>query len=319
MNISHFVSFLEQRLITNPNQTSSNATPPSFEQSSQNKYIWLLIVDLIVFISLTVTTYNSSKKLKESEQFNPDDFRAKFLQWLVVANGVRSVSLIFILAFGNPNGDTATSWLNSILHVFPAFLFVSSYMYLATFFANIYYDHIYYDNHIMKPALTMIVQGGYTVLIILALITLVFKAYIAFFYIAEFLMAMLYLVLGSIIIYFGSKLSSIFQEKAQNNYDSSNQMGNKLSVLSFSIGGLFIVKGLSGLLTAVNAINPTKYPNVYDFFWFLILEIAPTIIYIKVGRQKETPIETPRQSSVYEMEYTNRYDRMSSFKPDFQQ
>jgi uncharacterized membrane protein len=171
----------------------------------------------------------------------------------------------------------------------------------------------------MKPALTMIVQGGYTVLIILALITLVFKAYIAFFYISEFLMAMLYLVLGSIIIYFGSKLSSIFQEKAQNNYDSSNQMGNKLSVLSFSIGGLFIIKGLSGLLTAVNAINPTKYPNVYDFFWFLILEIAPTIIYIKVGRQKETPIETPRQSSVYEMEYTNQYDRMSSFKPDFQQ
>ena len=319
MIISYFVSFLEQQIITTPNQTTSNGTSPPLEQSPQNKYIWLLILDLIVFISLTVTTYNSSKKLKESEQFNPDDFRAKFLQWLVVANGVRSVSLIFILAFGNPNGDTATSWLNSILHVFPAFLFVSSYMYLATFFANIYYDHIYYDNHIMKPALTMIVQGGYTVLIILALITLVFKAYIAFFYISEFLMAMLYLVLGSIIIYFGSKLSSIFQEKAQNNYDSSNQMGNKLSVLSFSIGGLFIIKGLSGLLTAVNAINPTKYPNVYDFFWFLILEIAPTVIYIKVGRQKETPIETPRQSSVYEMEYTNRYDRMSSFKPDFQQ
>ena len=317
MNFISFISFLEQDILTTPNQTSINSTSSLPESTPQNKYTWLLILDLIIFISLTVTTYNSSKKLKESEQFNPDDFRAKFLQWLVVANGVRSVSLIFILAFGNPNGNTATSWLNSILHVFPAFLFVSCYMYLATFLSNVYYDHIHYDNHIMKPALTMTVQGGYIILIILALITLLFKAYIAFFYISEFLMAMLYLVLGSIIIYFGSKVSSIFQEKAQNNYDSSNEMSNKLSKLSFSIGGLFLIKGLSGLLTAINAINPTKHPNVYDFFWFLILEIAPTVIYIWVGRQKEAPAETPRQSSVYEMEY--RDDRMSSFRPDFQQ
>ena len=319
MNLFSFISFLEQEILTTSNHTTSNTTSPQPEQIPQNKYMWLLILDLIIFISLTVTTYNSSKKLKESELYNPEDFRVKFLQWLVVANGVRSVSLIFILAFGNPNGNTATSWLNSILHVFPAFLFVSCYMYLATFLSNTYYDHIYYDNHIMKPALTMIVQGGYIILIILALITLLFKAYLAFFYISEFLMAMLYLVLGSIIIYFGNKLSSIFQEKAQNNYDSSNEMSNKLSMISLSIGGLFIIKVLSGLLTAVNAINQTKHPKVYDFFWFLILEIAPTVIYIWVGRQKETPTETPRQSSVYEMEYTNRDDRMSSFRPDFQQ
>ena len=143
MNFPYFASFLEHQVFTTPNQTISNTTSRPLEQNPQNKYIWLLILDLIVFISLTVTTYYSSKKLKESEQFNPDDFRAKFLQWLVVANGVRSVSLVFILAFGNPNGDTATSWLNSILYVFPAFLLVSCYMYLATFFANVYYEYIH--------------------------------------------------------------------------------------------------------------------------------------------------------------------------------
>ena len=56
------------------------------------------------------------------------------------------------------------------------------------------------------------------------------------------------------------------------------------------------------------------------FFWFLILEIAPTVIFILVGRKKEAgTTETPRQSSVYEMEYSNRdSERQStSYRPPF--
>ena len=97
------------------NTTSPNITDNPTEEPTANKYLWLLVFDLLIFISLTITTYTSSKKLN-SEQENPDDFRPKFIKWLVLANGVRALSLIFILAFGNPNGNNATSWLNSIFH-----------------------------------------------------------------------------------------------------------------------------------------------------------------------------------------------------------
>ena len=96
-------------------------------------------------MGLTYQTYSSSKKLN-SEQENPEDFRPKFIKWLVLANGVRTLSLIFIIAFGNPNGNNATSWLNAIFHVDPAFLFVSSYMYLATFLGDLYYSNIEYNS-----------------------------------------------------------------------------------------------------------------------------------------------------------------------------
>ena len=230
------------------NTTSPNITDNPTEEPTANKYLWLLVFDLLIFISLTITTYTSSKKLN-SEQENPDDFRPKFIKWLVLANGVRALSLIFILAFGNPNGNNATSWLNSIFHVGPAFLFVSSYMYLATFLGDLYYSNIEYNNHLMKPFLVVIVSGGYLVLIILAFITFIFSAYSAFYFISEFLMALLYLVLGSLTIYYGRQVSLIFQAKTQNKFDTTNEMSNKLSILSYSIGGLFLVKGLSGLLT----------------------------------------------------------------------
>ena len=87
-------------------------------------------------------------------------------------------------------------------------------------------------------------------------------------------------------------------------------MSSKLTILSYSIGGLFLLKGL----------DPTQYPNIYDFFWFLILEIAPTVIFIYVGKKKDpNATETPRQSSVYEMEYSNRDSSRpsNSYRPPF--
>ena len=83
------------------NGTLSNSTDNPEETTSSDKYLWFLFLDLIIFIGLTYTTYSSSKKLN-SEQENPEDFRPKFIKWLVLANGVRALSLIFIIAFGNP-------------------------------------------------------------------------------------------------------------------------------------------------------------------------------------------------------------------------
>lgn len=89
----------------------------------------------------------------------------------IILHLVRTLSLIFIIILGNPNGNNPTSWLNSLLHVFPSFIFVSSYMYLSTFLADMYYTNIDYHNHIMKPALIISVVSGYILLAVIALLT----------------------------------------------------------------------------------------------------------------------------------------------------
>ena len=82
--------------------------------------------------------------------------------------------------------------------------------FLAIFFSDIYYSTIEYRNLLLRPALTIIINGGYVLLGLIALITLVSRTFKAFFYISELLMALLYLILGSFIIYFGKKVSEIF-------------------------------------------------------------------------------------------------------------
>ena len=167
------------------NNITNNDTLPFVSKENENEgYLYLLVIDLLVFCSLTYTTYTSSKKL-EREITNPEDFRLNFIKWLVLANGLRTLSLIFILIISNPNGNNGISWINSLLHIAPAFVFVSSYMYLATFFSDIYYSTIDYRNHLLTPALTIIINGCYIFLGFIALITLAARTYKAFFYISE--------------------------------------------------------------------------------------------------------------------------------------
>lgn len=313
--ISNIVSFANKTIVEQSDKTK--------EQINNPPHIWLLFFDLIIFCSLTFTTYKASKKLSQTqtEQEQSNNFRKQFIKWLVFANGIRALSLLFIMAIGNPTGNTPISWFNSILHVGPAFLFVSSYMYLATFLIDIYYTNISYNNRLLKPFLVLFVSSGYLILFIIALVTLIFGGYSAFYYISEFLMACLYLVLGTITIYYGRKVQEIFSNLTQNKFDSSNEMSYKLYILSNSIGGLFLIKGLSGVLSAFGYIsNQNKYQNVYDFFWFLILEIAPTVIFIIVGKKKENlPNDTPRQSSIYEQEnsFNEQNQRSFSYRPPF--
>ena len=129
-------------------------------------------------------------------------------------------------------------------------------------------------------------------------------------------MALLYLILGTIIIYFGKKSSEIFKKQSQDNFNSSDQ-DKRLSITSFSIGGLFLLKGVSGVLGGIGAYDPPNH-NVYDFFWFLILEVLPTVIFLYFGKTKTQNIndsDTPR-SSINDFEMGSQ--RNSSYRPPFE-
>lgn len=84
---------------------------------------------------------------------------------------VRALSLVFIILLHNSSGNNPSSWFNYACHVVPAFVFVSAYMYLVTFLADLYYSNIEYNNHLAKPALLLIVVSAYIILALMALIT----------------------------------------------------------------------------------------------------------------------------------------------------
>ena len=91
-------------------------------------------------------------------------------------------------------------------------------------------------------------------------------------------MTLLYLVLGSVIIYFGKKVSEKFID--------SNENGKNLGFIYFSIWGLFLLRGVSGVIRDIGVYDPQNH-NVYDFFWFLILEVLSTVIFIYVSKNKD--------------------------------
>jgi hypothetical protein len=78
---------------------------------------------------------------------------------------------VFVIALGNMSGNNPTSWLNYVLHVVPSIVFVSSYMNLVTFLADLYYSHSNYNNHLAKPAMILVVVCSYILLTFMALIT----------------------------------------------------------------------------------------------------------------------------------------------------
>jgi hypothetical protein len=137
------------------------------------EYLWLLSFDLIIFVFLTWLSYNSSKKeqKKSLNQFQFQDFKAKFIQGLVISNGVRAFSLLLIILVSNNTGDSATAWLNYVAHAIPAFFFVSAYMCLVIFFADTYFSTASYNNHLVKPALFILAISCYGIVALIALAT----------------------------------------------------------------------------------------------------------------------------------------------------
>lgn len=72
------------------------------------------------------------------------------------------------------------------------------------------------------------------------------------------------------IIYYGEKIALVVMSRQYNTFDPSNDMSYKLRILSLSIGGLFLLKSLSGLLTGLKFFDdfyPVSIgPNIWDFF-----------------------------------------------------
>ena len=308
-------------LSNNTNNIPDNETSPYVsEENENNGYLYLLIIDLLIFTSLTYITYNISKAKQNQDQpitneNKSNEFRIYLIKWLVIANGVRTLSLIFIIIISNPNGNNGISWINSVLHVLPAFVFVTSYINLAIMLSDAYYYTEDYTNHILKPMLIIMINSGYVILTLVAIITLLAKAYKAFFYISELLMALLYLVLGSVMAYFGKKA---YEALTKNENNINRPQANNMRIMSISIGALFLLKGICGILEGIGAYSPPNH-NVFDFLWFLILEILPTIIYIYFSKliyfKSNYNIDTPR-STLNENEMMSQMS--NSYRPPFE-
>lgn len=71
------------------------------------------------------------------------------------------------------------------------------------------------------------------------------------------------------IIYYGEKIALVVINRQYNTFDPSNDMSYKLRILSVSIGGLFLLKSLAGLLTGLQFFDdfyPVKIgANQWDF------------------------------------------------------
>jgi hypothetical protein len=316
MSPNMFSIFQNIFLVNDTSNITNNDTIPYVSEENKNEgYLYLLIIDLIIFFGLTYTTHSASKSLEAKKEQNEVpaliDFRKNFIKLLVLANGIRTLSLLFIIIIQNPNGNNGISWVNSILHIAPAFLFVSSYLYFAIYLSETFYDYISYRNHLLKPALIFIVNCGYLFLGIIALITLLLKYYKVFFYISELLMAILYLILGSVIIYFGNALSKISQNRNTENFQNYSSFDLK-NFVTYIIGGLFLLKGVSGVIGGIGAYDPDNH-NIYDFFWFLILEVLPTVIFLESGKNgnKERKSELDLENVSQRMSSIPRFERES--------
>ena len=181
--------------------------------------------------------------------------------------------------------------------------------------SDAYYDTEDYTNHILKPMLIIMINSGYVILTLVAIITLLAKAYKAFFYISELLMALLYLVLGSVMVYFGKKA---YEALTKNENNINGPQANNMRIMSISIGALFLLKGICGILEGIGAYSPPNH-NVFDFLWFLILEILPTVIFIYLAQYlhigNTNNADTPR-SSMNEIEMGSQ--RSTSYRPNFE-
>ena len=76
------IRFLQDTLKTdNINIEDHNITEPKREE----KFLWLLIIDLLVFAGLSVNSYLSTRRM-EKDGINVEDFRYKFMKSLIYAN-----------------------------------------------------------------------------------------------------------------------------------------------------------------------------------------------------------------------------------------
>jgi hypothetical protein len=91
-----------------------------------------------------------------------------------------------------------------------------------------------------------------------------------FAYWSEFLIGLLYFILGGLILFFGEKLYKNMEIDEGGERQSVNNTRNKFNMISLATGVLFLIKGLCGLISAFHLfgdIYPISLgPNIWDFF-----------------------------------------------------
>ena len=283
---------------------------------NSNEYLWLLFFDLIFYSFLAYLTYNYSQKIKENKD-DQQNYILKSIQWLFNSILMRTVSLILIILIKNPVINSPLKWFNIILHFFPSFIFIIPYYYLSIFLSEIYYIKLEYNNNFIKPILLCIIIIEFICLFFISLITLFAGTYEVFYYITELLNGLLYFIISLIIFFYGRKVSKYFYLKNITFFNyNSNEISKKLYIISNSFGGLFLLKGIFSIYIIFKKINIKNLKNVFDFFYFIIFEIIPILIYIINGNINFSNEFSQRNSSTYEMEYSNSFQlRQTLYKP----
>jgi hypothetical protein len=108
----HFLGYLGRALaeIVLPNTNNTNSSKYNYtniegnieykddtdfvqqleDKEKHSDFLWLLVIDLLIFIALTATSYSSSKKLAAKASVTTsiaEDFKPKFIKGLIYANG----------------------------------------------------------------------------------------------------------------------------------------------------------------------------------------------------------------------------------------
>lgn len=199
-----------------------NINDNDFNNEMHSHFLYLLFINLLIFIILFFLAYNSLKKLKIKLD-REDDPKFKIINGLVVANGLRAVSLIVVIVLENNSSNNPTAWVNYLAHVIPSMIFVSAYMGLIYILADYYYEIKDETNHIVYPALRIIVVSGYIIIALLGLVSFVSKQFKMFMYSSEFVIGVVYIITSSMIIYYGQLIGNFLLEKYkfENNNDYS--------------------------------------------------------------------------------------------------
>jgi hypothetical protein len=108
-------------------------------------YLYLLLIITLAFFVICYYMYLISriffKKAKAQDSENTIIYlKYSNLQNLSVANFIRGLSLVYIIISYNKNADDVISFINYIVHVFPALLFYSAYLTYARFLIEKYYE-----------------------------------------------------------------------------------------------------------------------------------------------------------------------------------
>ena len=85
--IYQVVSFNNSLIRTNEtNSIPDNDTSPYVSEENENDgYLYLLVIDLLIFSSLTYKSYVTSKKT-EAQSDSSDNFKNSLIKWLVISN-----------------------------------------------------------------------------------------------------------------------------------------------------------------------------------------------------------------------------------------